>query len=70
VEPRELLPRRETVAVAALIVVVAVLLRSGYALLQGSSLDLAETVVFALVFAVFYFGALQFLGSSEDGQQR
>jgi hypothetical protein len=69
VQPVELLPRRETVAVAVLIVVVAVVLRSGYALLQGRVVDPAETLAFALVFAVFYFGALQLLDSSEDSQE-
>jgi len=63
VQPAELLPRRETVAVAVLIVVVAVVLRSGYALLQGNAIDPVETLAFAFVFAVFYFGALQLLGS-------
>lgn len=69
-QPRDLLPQRETVAVAVLIVVVAVVLRSGYALVRGNPIDPIETITFALVFAVFYFGALQYLDSSaESGQE-
>jgi hypothetical protein len=68
VQPAELLPRRETVAVAVLIVVIAVVLRSGFALLQGNAVDPAETLAFALVFAVFYFGALQLMDSSEESE--
>jgi len=69
VQPAEFLPRRETVAVAVLIVVVAVVLRTGYAVVQGGSVELLETVTFALVFAVFYFGGLQLLDSSEESQE-
>ena len=69
VQPAEFLPRRETVAVAVLIVVVAVVLRTGYAVVQGGSVELLETVMFALVFAVFYFGGLQLLDSSEESQE-
>jgi len=69
VQPAEFLPQRETVAVAVLIVVVAVVLRSGYALLQGNPVDPLETLTFAFVFAVFYFGALQWLDSPEESTQ-
>lgn len=69
VQPGDFIPQRETVAVAVLIVVVAVVLRSGYALLQGNAVDPLETVTFALVFAVFYFGALQYLDSSGEQSQ-
>jgi len=69
VQPAEFLPRRETVAVAVLIVVVAVVLRTGYAVVRGGSVELLETVMFALVFAVFYFGGLQLLDSSDESQE-
>jgi len=61
------LPDTDSILMAGAIVLLAVLLWTGASIARGSFIDPLETVMFALVFAVFYFGGLQLLeGNSAE----
>lgn len=71
VQPSAWLPDPETAVTASVIVVLAVVLWVIVSLVQGNPIQPVETAVFALVFAVVYFGALSVLsGGTESSSGR
>ncbi len=63
------LPDPEAIATGAVIVALAVVVWSGLSLARGQSIRPLESLFFALVFAVVYFGSLSLLESdSPDGE--
>lgn len=62
----ERLPDPGAIATGALIVALAVVVWSGLALVRGQSIQPLESLLFAVVFTVVYFGSLSVL-SDEPG---
>ncbi|WP_436903301.1 hypothetical protein [Halovenus halobia] len=63
------LPDPGAVAMGAVIVALAVVVWSGLSLVRGQSIQPLESLLFALVFSVVYFGSLSLLDSdTPDGE--
>lgn len=63
----ERLPDPGAIATGAIIVALAVVVWSGLALARGQSIQPLESLLFAVVFTVVYFGSLSVLSDEPDG---
>ena len=65
VSQRSIVPAAATVATGLAVVLIAVAVWAVVSVLSGGSVDAIETLSFAAVFAVVYFGALSALDGRE-----